>query len=101
MLMRTRSLRRSARSQRSFIHNATRTHQAATLLAPLQGPQHPHRRDLDVMGGTKLATGGYKEEAVMEKWNFHDQFHTFHAQVSEACSFAGSRGCSSCGACLP
>ncbi len=53
---------------------------AATLLAPMQGPQHPHRRDLDLMGGTKLATGGYKEEAVMEKWNFHEQFHTYHAQ---------------------
>ncbi len=53
---------------------------AATLLAPIQGPQHPHRRDMDMMGGTKLATGGYKEEAVMEKWNFHEQFHTFHAQ---------------------
>lgn len=53
---------------------------AATLLAPMQGPQHPHRREMEQMGGTKLATGGYKEEAVMEKWNFHDQFHSFHSQ---------------------
>ncbi|EWM29450.1 pre-mrna-processing factor 17 [Nannochloropsis gaditana] len=53
---------------------------AATLLAPIQGPEHPFRREMDSMGGTKLATGGYKEDAVMEKWNFHEQFHTFHAQ---------------------
>ncbi len=28
-----------------------------------------------------IILGGYKEEAVMETWHFHDQFHTFHSQV--------------------
>lgn len=31
--------------------------QAATLLAPLYGPAHPHRHDMDMQGGTKLVTG--------------------------------------------
>jgi hypothetical protein len=40
---------------------------------------------------TPLA-GGYKEEAVMEKWNFHDQFHTFHSQGYARAETGGGAG---------
>lgn len=36
--------------------------------------------------------GGYKEEAVMEKWNFHDQFHTFHSQGYARAETGGGAG---------
>lgn len=58
-----------------MIHNPTAEH----FLAPMQGPAHPHRRDLPVpAGGRATGTGGVIEQASLEEWSFHEQYHTFH-----------------------
>ncbi|CAM9740855.1 unnamed protein product, partial [Hapterophycus canaliculatus] len=58
-----------------MIHNPKAEH----FLAPVQGPAHPHRRDLPVpAGGRATGTGGVIEQASVEEWSFHEQYHTFH-----------------------
>ncbi|CAN0512897.1 unnamed protein product, partial [Ectocarpus sp. 8 AP-2014] len=58
-----------------MIHNPKAEH----FLAPVQGPAHPHRRDLPVpAGGRATGTGGVIEQASLEEWSFHEQYHTFH-----------------------
>lgn len=58
-----------------MIHNPKAEH----FLAPMQGPAHPHRRDLPVpAGGRATGTGGVIEQASVEEWSFHEQYHTFH-----------------------
>lgn len=58
-----------------MIHNPKAEH----FIAPMQGPAHPHRRDLPVpAGGRATGTGGVIEQASLEEWSFHEQYHTFH-----------------------
>ncbi|CAM9646862.1 unnamed protein product [Choristocarpus tenellus] len=58
-----------------MVHNP----KADAFLAPMQGPAHPHRRDLPVpAGGRATGTGGVIEQASMEEFSFHEQYHTFH-----------------------
>lgn len=58
-----------------MVHNPKAEH----FLAPVQGPAHPHRRDLPVpAGGRSTGTGGVIEQASLEEWSFHEQYHTFH-----------------------
>lgn len=58
-----------------MIHNPKAEH----FLAPVHGPPHPHRRDLPVpAGGRATGTGGVIEQASLEEWSFHEQYHTFH-----------------------
>lgn len=58
-----------------MVHNPKAEH----FLAPVQGPAHPHRRDLPVpAGGRATGTGGVIEQASLEQWSFHEQYHTFH-----------------------
>ncbi|CAM9121899.1 unnamed protein product [Discosporangium mesarthrocarpum] len=58
-----------------MVHNP----RAEAFLSPMQGPAHPHRRDLPVpAGGRATGTGGVIEQASVEDWSFHEQYHTFH-----------------------
>lgn len=58
-----------------MIHNPKAEH----FLAPMQGPAHPHKRDLPVpAGGRATGTGGVIEQTSLEDWSFHEQYHTFH-----------------------
>lgn len=58
-----------------MIHNPRAEH----FLAPVNGPAHPHRRDLPVpAGGRATGTGGVIEQTSVEDWSFHEQYHTFH-----------------------
>lgn len=68
-----------------IIHNPKAEH----FLAPVQGPAHPHRRDLPVpAAGRATGTGGVIEQTSVEDWSFHEQYHTFH-QFGYAVDTAG------------